>query len=173
MVRYPIFQHAYVVNDLERSCRQWSEAFGAGPFTITPHPRAAVFSYRGTPQEADVSYAFGYLGDVMVQFIEQHDDVPSIYRESIPAGQEGFHHIAALVHDFDAARQQLLDDGFEVACELKTANGVSAAYFDTRHVTGGFFELHGDPPYILETFARWRQAHERHRPGDEAVTYRR
>ena len=34
------------------------------------------FVYRGTPQQADVSYGFGYLGDTMLQLIEQHDDTP-------------------------------------------------------------------------------------------------
>jgi hypothetical protein len=77
-----------------------------------------------------VSYAFGYLGDVMIQLIEQHDDTPSIYREMYGPDEEGFHHVASLVHDFAAARQHFLDQGFELACELSTG-GVDAAYFDT------------------------------------------
>ena len=43
--------------------------------------------YRGTDQEADVSYAFGYLGDVMIQFIVQHDETPSIYRDMYAAAR--------------------------------------------------------------------------------------
>ena len=165
---YPLFQQAFVVTDLERSVEKWSRLFGAGPFAIRPHHRAKRFSYRGTPQEADVSYAFGYLGDTMIQLIEQHDDVPSIYREMYARGEAGFHHVACLVHDFPAARQYFLDAGFELACELWTG-GVDAAYFDTRAVMGGFTEIHGDPPYIVETFAGWRQAHASHRPSDPAV----
>jgi hypothetical protein len=166
--RYPLFQHAHFVNDLETSIHQWNELFAAGPFVIVPHHKTNKFTYRGTSQEADVSYAFGYLGDIMIQFIQQHDDTPSIYREMYGPGEEGYHHIATLVHDFPAERQRLLDQGFEIACELY-ADGVDAAYFDTRAVTGGYTEIHGDPPRILAAFATWRRAHERYRPGDPVI----
>ena len=46
----------------------------------------SLIDYRGTDHEADVSYAFGYLGDTMIQFIQQHDDTPSIYRDMFAAG---------------------------------------------------------------------------------------
>jgi hypothetical protein len=168
---YPLFQQAYLVNDLEASIHQWHRLLGAGPFVIAPHHKTDRFTYRGTTQEADVSYAFGYLGDQMIQFIQQHDDTPSIYRDMYAPGQEGFHHIATLVHDFTAERQRLLDQGFEIACELY-ADGVDAAYFDTRSVTGGFTEIHGDPFRILAAFASWRRAHELWRPGDPVIIAR-
>lgn len=153
-----LFQHAYYVNDLEESIGTWHRLFGAGPFAIAPHHRTESFSYRGTDTEADVSYAFGYLGDLMIQFIQQHDDQPSIYRDMYRGGEQGFHHVAYLVSEFSAERQRLLDMGFELACEL-VADGVNAAYFDTRTVTGGFTEIHGDPPHITRVFERWRRAH--------------
>jgi len=166
--RYPLFQQAYLVNDLEASIGKWHALFGAGPFVIAPHHKTERFTYRGTDQEADVSYAFGYLGDTMIQFIQQHDDTPSIYREMYANGEEGFHHVGVLVHDWAAERQRMLDMGFEIACEL-WADDVNAAYFDTRSVNGGFTELHGDPPHILGTFATWRRAHELSEPGDDPI----
>jgi hypothetical protein len=162
----PFFQQAYLVNDLETSCIRWSELFGAGPFVLAPHHRTDRFAYRGTDQEADVSYAFGYLGDMMIQFIQQHDDVPSIYRDMYRSGEEGFHHVGVLVSDFQAELDRYRDLGFAVACQLH-ADNVDAAYLDTRTVTGGFTEIHGDPPHILKAFASWRRAHERFRPGDD------
>jgi hypothetical protein len=166
LTTYPLFQHAYFVTDVEDACRRWSELFGAGPFSVAAHHRTDRFAYRGTDQEADVSYAFGYLGDMMIQFIAQHDDTPSIYREMYAPGEEGFHHVGCLVHDFAGERQRMLDMGFEVACEL-WADNVDAAYFDTRAVTGGYTELHGDPPHILEAFEGWRRAHAQWKPGDD------
>ncbi|MCC5874128.1 MAG: VOC family protein [Gammaproteobacteria bacterium] len=166
--RYPLFQEAYLVNDLEESIHKWAKLFHAGPFVVVPHHKTDTFTYRGTPQEADVSYAFGYLGDMMIQFIQQHDETPSIYRDMFEAGQEGFHHVGVLVHDFEAERQRLLDMGFEPACELY-ADEVNASYFDTRSVNGCFTEIHGDPPHILATFAQWRRAHELFRPGDNPI----
>lgn len=167
-----LFQTAYLVNDLEATIQKWSDLFGAGPFVVTHHHKTDRFMYRGTSAEADVSYAFGYLGDMMIQFIVQHDDTVSIYRDMFKAGEEGYHHVAYLVHNFEAEYQRLLDMGFVAACRLY-ADGVDAAYFDTREVTGGFTEIHGDPPRILAAFASWRRAHELYRPGvDRPITAR-
>lgn len=163
-----LFQVAHLVNDLEASIQRWSDVFGAGPFVLSPHHRTDRFMYRGTDQESDVSYAFGYLGDMMIQFIVQHDETPSIYRDMYAAGEEGFHHEAYLVRDFEAEYQRLTDMGFEPACRLY-ADGVDAAYFDTRSVNGGFTEIHGDPPHILASFAHWRRAHEIYEPGTDPI----
>jgi len=153
-----LFQNAFLVNDIAAGVETWTRVFGAGPFEIVPHHKTDRFSYRGADIEADVSYAFGYLGDLMIQLIEQHDDRPSIYREMYPRGQEGFHHIANLVSDFAAEKDRLIALGYPCATQL-FADGVDAAYFDARHDLGGFIEIHGDPPHILETFERWRHAH--------------
>ena len=165
---YPLFQNAYVVNDLEASIHRWNTVFGAGPFVIRAHHQTDRFSYRGTSQEADVSYAFGYLGDLMIQLIQQHDDTPSIYRELYGPGEEGFHHVATLVHDYPAERQRLLDLGYDLACELH-AKGVNAAYFDTMADIGAYTEIHDDPFRILGSFGAWRRAHELWRPGDPVI----
>lgn len=163
-----LFQQAYFVDDLAEAAERWSRLFGAGPFFAARHHQTDEFSYRGKPVEADVSYAFGYLGDTMIQFIAQHDEQPSIYRDMYARGQEGFHHIAYLVRDFAGERQRLLDMGWDLACELY-ADGVNAAYFDTRAATGGFTEIHGDPPHILGMFGLWKRAHERRDPDGPAL----
>jgi catechol 2,3-dioxygenase-like lactoylglutathione lyase family enzyme len=166
--RTGLFQQAYLVNDLAAACAGWSDLLGAGPFVLAPHHRTERFSYRGTDTEADVSYAFGYLGDQMIQFIQQHDDAPSIYRDMYPEGAEGFHHIGILVDDFEAAIEQYNSKGFETACRLY-ADGVDAAYVDTRAVTGGFTEIHGNPPHILKAFDRWQRANDARKPGDDPI----
>ena len=167
-----LFQVAYLVNDIHASIQRWSDLHGAGPFVVTHHHKTDRFMYRETEQEADVSYAFGYLGDIMIQFITQHDDTPSIYRDMYVAGEEGFHHNAYLVHDFEAEYARLTAMGYTPACRLY-ADKVDAAYFDTRSVNGGFTEIHGDPPHILGAFAQWRRAHELYRPGvDPVITER-
>ena len=115
---YPIFQYAYFVNDIEEAAHKWHQLYGAGPFILVPHHKTDKFQYRETEQEADVSYAFGYLGDTHIQFIQQHDDTPSIYRDMYGQGEEGFHHVGCLVNDFAAALNRMLDLGFINACEL-------------------------------------------------------
>lgn len=167
-----IFQEAYLVNDLRASIAEWDRLFGAGPFVITEHHRTDTFDYRGTEHEADVSYAFGYLGDMMIQFIVQHDDTPSIYRDMYAAGETGFHHIGLLCEDVRAEVERMEALGFECATFLH-ADGVDAAYVDTRSVTGGFTEFHGTPPRIIDAFTTWRRAHRDRRPGDPAIVERR
>lgn len=165
---YPLFQYAYYVTSIDAAAEKWTKAFGAGPFFMARHHRCEEFTYRGTAVEADVSYAFGYLGDTMIQFIEQHDDQPSIYRDMYKAGEEGFHHIAYLVSDFAAERQRWLDMGYALATELY-ADQVNAAYFDTRSLNGGFTEIHGDPPHIMGLFGVWKRAHEAREAGTPAT----
>jgi hypothetical protein len=157
--RPPVFQHAWLVNDLDASIRGWYELTGAGPWVAARHHRTDRFLYRGEAIEADVSYAFAYCGATMIQLIQQHDDTPSIYREMYAAGQEGFHHIAMLVSDFDGEKRWFTDRGFEVACELY-ADNVDAAYIDTRSTIGCFTEIHHDPPHIVKAFAAWKRRHE-------------
>ena len=82
----PIFQQAYFVNSIDESAKKWSDLYGAGPFVFTHHHKTDKFEYRNTSDEADVSYAFGYLGDTMIQFIEQHDETPSIYKDMFKKG---------------------------------------------------------------------------------------
>lgn len=170
-----LFQQAWYVDDIDRAITEWDRVFGAGPFVTSPHHRCDRFDHRGSPDQADVTYAFGYLGDTMIQFITQHDDTPSIYTEMYPdlvaragAGADGpvgtgFHHTGFLVHDFEAEFERLQSLGFECATRLY-ADRVDAAYFDTRSVTGGYTEIHGDPPHILDAFATWKSAHESRTP---------
>ena len=156
----PVFQYAYVVDDVAAAAERWARVLGAGPFFAAWHHRADRFEYRGTDVEADVTYAFGYSGGTQVQLIQQHDDLPSIYRDMYPGypSTGGFHHVASLVADFDGAKQRLADQGHVLACDLD-ANDIHACYFDTRDSIGGFTELHSLTDRIVATFARWHQAH--------------
>lgn len=166
-MRRVLFQEAYFVNSVDEAAEKWARDFGAGPFFMVRNQGTEEFTYRGTDIEAEVNYAFGYLGEMMIQFIDQNNDTPSIYRDMYARGQEGFHHMAYIVSDFAAERQRLLDAGYDLATELKV-DGVNAAYFDTRETNGAFTEIHGDPMHMLGLFWNWRRLHEARRPGDPA-----
>ena len=111
--------------------------------------------YRGP---LDAWLDAGYAGDMQIQFIEQHDDTPSLYREMYADGEGGFHHVGVLADDWEGERQRLLDQGYEIATELR-ADGAEAVYFDTRRAIGAYTEVHSTPKRIMDTFERWRQAH--------------
>jgi catechol 2,3-dioxygenase-like lactoylglutathione lyase family enzyme len=157
-VRVP-FQQAFFVPSIAEAVDRWVATTGAGPFFLAPHHTTDWFRYRDEDVEADVSYAFGYAGDIQIQFIEQHDDTPSLYREMYADGEGGFHHIGVLADDYDGERQRLLDQGFEIATELR-ADGAQAVYFDTREAIGAYTEVHSTPERIITTFGRWKAAHQ-------------
>jgi hypothetical protein len=156
---FPIFQYAWVVNNLDESCHRWVKAFGAGPFFTARHHKAeGYYRYRGDPKECDLSYAFGYCGSVMIQLIELHDDTPSIFHDMYKRGEEGFHHVAVLGYDFPKTRKHLLDQGLEIANEMWS--GADVVYFDARPQFGMFVEIHGAPQPILDHFARLQHEHD-------------
>jgi len=155
----PIFQYAWVVNDLDAGCKRWAELFGAGPFfTARRHKAEGYFRYRGKPEECELSYAFAYCGPVQIQLIELHDETPSIFSEMFPRGGEGFHHVGILSEDFACDRQRFLDRGLDLAVEMWS--GADVCYFDARKQIGCFVEMHGSSEIIRDIFAGWKTAHE-------------
>ena len=161
LIRYPIVQYAYVVNDLDEGIRHWVETLGAGPFFVSRHHLGKEHTYRGEPDSATFSYAFGQGGPAQIQLIQMDDPtVPSIYRDMFEPGEEGFHHIACLVPAADMAAEvaRFTDAGFEVASTLHSY--VPVAYIDTRSALGFFVELHGLDDAVDQLFREIREAHE-------------
>jgi hypothetical protein len=170
--RRAIFQTAYFVNDVEKAVHRWNRLYGAGPFVVLPHHKFDTYQYRGRqlqPSEfPDLSYASGYLGDLMSQFTAQHDDRPSVYRDMYVKGKEGFHHVAYLTGEFEQEYDRMVNLGF-VAGSRFTGDGVQGAYFDTRSDTGCFTEVHSNETHLTDAFASWRRAHELLKPGDSPI----
>ena len=158
LIKYPVQQYAYVVNDIEEAARQWHESVGAGPFFMSPHHKSEDVRYRGEPCDADLSYAFGQAGPAHIQLIQQHCDTPSVYREMFKKGEQGFHHFAIIVPDFDGEKERFARKGCESVMELISAARVS--YVDARHLIGCFIELYEDNEPIHQTFANWKQIHD-------------
>jgi hypothetical protein len=154
--RYPIMQWAYVVNDMDAACAQWTAMTGAGPFHVSRH-HVGSHTYRGAESTPDITYGFGSVGDVHVQLIQQHCDTPSVYRDMFARGQEGFHHFALLVPDYEAERARFVAAGFPVVTELVSAARV--CYVDARAWLGAFVELYEDNAPLRATFARWNEEH--------------
>ena len=158
LLRYPIQQYAYVVNDIDEGVRHWYELTGAGPWQISRHHESENEFYRGQPCDADLSYAFGQAGPAHIQLIQQHNDAPSVYRDMYGPGEQGFHHYALLVPDIEAEKARFEAAGCETVMELISAARVS--YMDARHLFGCFVELYEDTGVISQTFADWAKAHE-------------
>lgn len=160
LIRYPIVQYAYVVNDLDEGIRHWVEMMGAGPFFVSRNHRGREHTYRGTPDDAVFSYAFGQAGPAQIQLIQCMDVRPSVYRDMFAAGEEGFHHVACLVPSADMPREvgRFVAAGFEIGSTLHSY--VPVAYLDCRSALGCFVELHGLNEDVDELFTQIRVAHE-------------
>jgi hypothetical protein len=160
LIKYPIVQHAWFVNDIEAACERWHRTTGAGPFFVSRGHWGERHLYCGEEMTVPLDYAFGYHGDTHVLFIQQNDEGSSIYRDMYKAGEEGFHHIGMLVPDDDIERvgAEFEAAGFSVASSLWAVANV--IYVDTRAAIGCFLECHGDNPEIRAVFGRWKAAHD-------------
>jgi catechol 2,3-dioxygenase-like lactoylglutathione lyase family enzyme len=101
----PIRQIGFVVRDLDAALQSWS-ALGVGPWFTIRKLQQKECRYRGALCEPTVSIAFANSAEMQIELIQQHDTAPSIYREFLEAGREGFHQLAWWVADFDAVTRK-------------------------------------------------------------------
>lgn len=123
-----IRQIGYVVRDLDTAMRSWL-ALGVGPWFTMRDLRQRDCRYRGEPCEPTLSLAFANSGSLQIELIQQLDAVPSIYREFLDAGHEGFHQLAWWVDDFDAVCRAAAGAGWPKVF-WSDAGDVRFAYFE-------------------------------------------
>lgn len=155
-----IIQYAWVVADLVEAARRWRAAAGVGPFLINRELRLDSPCYRGRPTATRFSTAVAQHGEVQIELVEQHDESPSAYRDTVPAGVTGFHHVAFIAEDFDAALRHYTDQDFAIAAD-GCFGPMRYAYIDTSAPLGHMIEIVEDKPAIRAFFAAVRKAAER------------
>jgi catechol 2,3-dioxygenase-like lactoylglutathione lyase family enzyme len=143
-------QLGFVVDDLDRAMTQWL-AEGSGPFFVVRKPNGSGVSYRGKRLDLQFSVAFAQSGDTQIELLHQHDGAPSYYREAIPVGTSGLHHVGRLVDDFDAAMSRYAKRGVAVAGQ-NAPGDQRFTYFDTRAGLGAMTEIIEITPSILSFF---------------------
>lgn len=157
LFRPDIVQYAWVVPDLEAAARQWHATLGVGPFLINRDLKLSDARYRGRPGAPRFSTAVAQSGDVQIELIEQHDDTPSAYRDTVRQGVTGFHHVAFIEADFTAALSALTDQGHQVAADGRFGE-MRYAYVDTSAALGCMIEIVEDKPAIRAFFEAVRKA---------------
>lgn len=155
-----IIQHAWVVPDLETAARRWHQAFGIGPFLINRDLQLSSPRHRGQPRETRFSTAVAQHGDVQIELVEQLVEGPSAYRDTVPAGAVGFHHVAFVAEDFEAALAHHLALGHAIAADGAFGD-MRYAYVDAVRDLGHMIEIVEDKPAIRAFFAAIRKAAER------------
>ena len=135
-----IFQNAWVVDDIEAACHRLVSNFGIGPFYI--YQFGNTFKdvlYRGEPGEFEIILALAQAGPLQIELIQPVSH-PSVYRDSVPTGAMGFHHICAWTDDLAADVAHFNAIKCPSVCSANSGN-VHFAYFDTRDIIGCMFEV--------------------------------
>lgn len=115
---------AFVVPDIRKAMERML-ASGIGPVYLMSRMRVPA-RYRGKRHDALISAAFVDTGGTQYEFIEQHDDTPSAYREFNERNpQGGLHHVAYFCKSFDDALAQAANKGkpFDIVQEFITPDG--------------------------------------------------
>jgi hypothetical protein len=136
-------QLAFLVRDMDAAVKYWTETLRIGPFVVIEKSRGDrdIF-YRGKPTATDFAVAFAYMGDVQIEFIQPTDDEPSIYKEFLDSGREGFHHLAYWPSDFEGACAHLEANGFSEIGSVRMKDGtLNVAYYETPGQVGTIIEL--------------------------------
>jgi hypothetical protein len=136
-------QLGFIVSDLQASLEYWTETLKVGPFVVIENPVGmATFTHRGKLSGVQMSIAFSYVGDTMIELVKQHNDAPSPYVEFLSSGREGLHHIAFWPADFEGTYPKLLQSGFSEVAVMHSDDGVQGlGYLDSPARIGIMVEI--------------------------------
>jgi hypothetical protein len=158
ITRPDIIQYAWVVPRLEDAILHWHRTLGVGPFLINRDIKIGGQRYRGAPSATRFSTAVAQSGGAQIELVEQLDDGPSAYRDTVAAGTTGFHHVAFIADDFDVALAHQLATGAAIAADGLFGD-MRYAYIDTG-IAGPMIEIIEDKPGIRAFFGAIRKAAE-------------
>ncbi|WP_280217339.1 VOC family protein [Nocardia neocaledoniensis] len=137
-----IRQLAFVVPDAAEAARQHAEVNGSGPFYVMPRYKMLTHEYRGVSNELEVTSAYGQWGEIMVEFVQMHNDNPSAFRDSYPDGGPGMHHAAIFCTELKEAVAAFEADGYPITMYAERIPGADYAMMDTRSALGFMTELY-------------------------------
>lgn len=136
-----IRQLGYVVEDIEAAMDYWANVLGVGPFFYAPEVPIENYTYRGESHAPRNSVALANSGSVQVELIQTRNDVPSMYRDFMRAGNFGLQHVAFWTSSFDADLGRAQEKGFEVVMGGQVGSDGRFVYFDTEFHPGAVVEL--------------------------------
>lgn len=145
---HPIRQIAYFVQDVRVAAERHSALYGSGPYFVAEHIALRRAVHRGVEGVLDHSSAYGQWGELMIEFVQQNDPGPSVFREMYPDGREGMHHVALIVDDLAVARARFEDAGMPVALHAEMMDGFTFLMMDAVARYGHFVELYEGAPVL-------------------------
>ena len=119
----------------------WNKTLGVGPWFYNPKVPIKNYQYRGQAYEPHNSVALANSGFVQVELIQCRNDVPSMYRDFLQAGNTGLQHVAYWTTNYDADLARLEKQGFKAAMSGEVGERGRFVYFDTEYHPGTVIEL--------------------------------
>ena len=153
-------QVGYVVHDIEQAMRQWSQ-LGVGPWFYKQDLVCTEFNYHGQPSALPhLSIALANSGDLQIELIQQRNDAPSLYLDTLRRNGEVAQHLAYWTLDqFDAFCSQLRERGYvEGHAGRMGAQRGRFAYFVHEQHPGAMIEISESTGGKAEYFEQIRQA---------------
>lgn len=141
----PVTQLGFVVRDIEATLDHWVQVMGVRPFLFCTEgsgrdPLPTL--YRGTEVKVQTRLAFGFVGDVQIELIEQVNDAPSPYRTFIDAGHEGLQHLGYWVEDHEASCRRVEAAGYVAEYLIQGPNRPRpVVYYRSPSLLGPMLEL--------------------------------
>jgi len=153
-------QICWVVPDLQAAMAAWTRTAGVGPFFQFDGVAWDDAVYRGRPwTNISISAAIAQSGDTQIELVTQNEEAPSIFRDVVPAGRSGLHHMALYSHEFDADLAFYRDAGAELVFD-GLMMGARVAWLDTVETLGFMVELITANPVADSVFGAIRTAAE-------------
>ncbi|NQV20488.1 MAG: VOC family protein [Rhodospirillales bacterium] len=149
-----LLQFAYVVPDIEKTLKYWTEVLGVGPFFMFERMELVGHKFRGTPTRPNLALALANSGEAQIEIIMQNNDEPSVYKEFADAGGFGLHHVGYTPRNFDAEIAKYEGLGCERALEGSLPGGTRVAYMDTREQLGHLTEFWEETEELMTLFHR-------------------
>ncbi|OZI20855.1 glyoxalase [Bordetella genomosp. 9] len=134
-------QAGYVVRDIHKEMRHWSETLGIGPWFYADRVPVRNFMYRGQPSPIEVSVALANSGPLQIELIQQRNDAPSMYKAFLDAGHTGLQHLAYWTENFDEDVRRLAEHGLKVGMSGEVGERGRYVYYETETHPGTVIEL--------------------------------
>lgn len=155
---HPIRQIAYFVADVRAAAARHSALYGSGPYFVAEHIPLRRALHRGVETELDHSSAYGQWGELMIEFVQQNNPGPSVFRDLYPGGGEGLHHVALIVDDLAAARASFERQGMAAALHAEMLDGFTFLMIDASAQYGHMIELYERLPALTDFYDMVRAA---------------
>ncbi|HSV53062.1 MAG TPA: VOC family protein [Burkholderiaceae bacterium] len=156
----PVRQVGYIVKDIEKAMASWIAA-GVGPWFYSENLVPIEFRYRGQASGVPIiSMALANSGDVQIELIQQINDAPSLYLETLVRNGECAQHVAYWTMDrYQEFQHHLTAQGFiEGHAGRMTADRGPFAYFIHPDVPSLMIEISDNTGGKAEYFEQVRQA---------------